>query len=458
MQKLEQTNKLQQKQELNLSQQQLTALKLLTAPIADLQQIINEEIQQNPVLEMNEKREVSFEETEEKMLNEISQIEENYVNEITYTSPDDEAKREHFLNSLTYNSSAIDNLNEQLLLLDIDDFTLEICKKIIEEIDSDGYLSNSENELAEQFNLPLAKIQKALGIVQSLEPHGIAVHNLKERLLLQLKLTNRKKSTAYKIIENHLEDLAANRLPLISQKLEISMEELKKAIIEIKLLQPIIELQKRDSTDFIQEEMVVKIQKGKPVVEILNDKIPQLHINTEYKNMLDDKNLSDEDKKFIKQKISSGLEFIKNLANRQSTLEKIANAIIKHQTDFFLKGEEFLKPLTMKEIAKEVEFSEATISRTANSKYLRCKFGLLPLRKFFISGGSANNQGEIDIVSDAIKIKIKSIIAEENKNKPFTDDKIGELLEKQNIKIARRTVAKYREALGIPATSKRKEY
>lgn len=447
------------RQEQTLSAQQIQALNILAAPVLELNQLINQEMEANPVLEMEDNfREESLDATEDRLLDDALQL-DSYADrgDVVYSSPEDEAKRQHFFDSLTSSISFEENLITQLRLHDLDESMLELCLHIVSEVDSSGYLITSDDELSEMTGKPVKEVKKAVKVVQQLEPAGVAARNLKERLLIQLKRSGYSSKDILAVVRDHLDDLGANRLPQICRKLHISMERLTEITEVIKTLRPSLDEASVSPVEYVQEDLVVKIVNGEPVVEMLNSRLPSLKVSSYYKKLVGDSNLSQEDERFIKTKITSALEFMKKIHNRQSTIEKIAGLLVKTQRQYFFEGEKALVPLTMVDVAEAIGCHETTVSRAVASKYLRCSFGLVPLRKFFSSSVITVKDGE-DVAGAAIKEKIRQIIANEESTKPLSDNKIAQMLENDGIKVARRTVAKYRESMGIAATSRRKKF
>ena len=449
------------RQEQTLSAQQIQSLKILTAPLLDLGQLISQEMAENPVLEMEkDDREVSLEVAENKLFDEAIKLENSSGgSEVYYQSPEGEARRQNFFDSITTTESFTENIFNQLRLLELSDELLQACITIVGEIDSSGYLKLSNEELETLIGSSTVA-KEAVKTVQSLEPAGVAARDLSDRLLIQLKRLDKKDKVTAQIIEHHLEDLAANRLPLICKKLRISMTRLEESLEVIRSLQPTIEGSTANSAEYVQEEILVKEKKGELVVETLNHKLPVLKISKYYKNLMEDQSLSAEDRAFIKSKINDAIEFMKKIHSRQTTIDKIVNIIIRRQRNFFFEGDKALVPLTMTEVAKEIGCHETTVSRAVSGKYMRCRYGVVALRKFFSTSvipAKSNSDGE-DMSGAAVKDKIREIINSEDIYKPFSDNKISKLLDFEGIKVARRTVAKYRESIGIAAASKRKKF
>ncbi|MCK5834926.1 MAG: RNA polymerase factor sigma-54 [Lentisphaeria bacterium] len=448
-----------QTQELTISSSQIQSLNILAAPLMELQVLVNKQLEENPVLELTSpSNEESLEFTSEKILNEMNLIESySGSSEMVYQSTDQQSKRQHFFDSLTLEISLHEKLLQQLPFLDLSDELLSLTKKIILDIDERGFLTTSAEALASENDTCLKLTKQAMDTIKTLEPSGVGCVDLRDRLLTQLVQSGKKASLAYKVLDRHFENLGANRLPLICSDLKVSMELLNQAIAEIKELSPTIVQVETNEGEYISEDIEVMVRGEEISFTVLQKRIPKVSINPKYQQMLKDTSLSKPDRQFIKEKLNSAVELMQQLVNRKTTMELVVAEIIKTQRNYFFQGIEALVPQTMKQVAEAIDRHETTVSRTIASKYLKSSFGLVPLKIFF-SAGSSFESSETDTTGAAVKCKIGSIIDEENKLKPLSDAKIAKLLEADGIKIARRTVAKYRESLGIQATSLRRLY
>lgn len=448
-----------QTQEQTINSAQIQSLNILVAPLMELQGLINKELEANPVLEQDSPtNEESLESTSEKILDEMNLIETYSGNsETIYQSSEQLARRQHYFDSLTLETSLHENLLNQLPLLQLSDDLFSLTKKIILDIDERGFLTTKSEDLALEYHTTTTRIQTAIQAIKTLEPSGVGCVDLRERLLVQLIQSGKKNTLAYKVLDHHFENLGANRLPLICEAMGITMAQINQAIHEIKKLQPTIVHENISEAEYISEDIEVIVVGEEVTFTVLQNRIPRISINSKYQNMLKDSTLSQEDRKFIKNKISSALELMQQLSNRSTTMELVMNEIIKSQRNYFFQGNEALVPQTMKQVAEAIDCHETTVSRTVANKYLRSPFGLVPLKMFF-SAGSSLASAKADTTGTAVKSKIKSIIDDEDKHKPISDAKIAALLETEGIKVARRTVAKYRESLGVQATSLRRQY
>jgi RNA polymerase sigma-54 factor len=335
---------------------------------------------------------------------------------------------------------------------------LKIAEIIFGHLDPDGLLSTPLGEIAAFFSLDLAQIEKVYQIIQSFEPEGIGGRNIQEVLLTQLRLKGLQDSLAYKIIEQHYDDLLHNRLPVLQKAFKVSMAEVRKSIQE-----DIARLNLHPGMAYTQEEAQALVpdvrlrQEGEALfIEVNEERLLPLRLNRKYLKMLDDPSLSSETKEFIRSKVLSARWLMKNVHQRNDTLHRIAESIIQHQKAFLLASEGKLKPWVMKDLAEELGVHESTIARAVANKYIDTPKGILPFRYFFsnayvdIKGNSCSSKTVRDLV--------KEIISREDAHHPVSDETISRRLRNLGIPCARRTVAKYRAFLGIGNTQQRRVY
>jgi RNA polymerase sigma-54 factor len=449
------------RQEQIMTQRQIQALELLFLPVLELQATIDGELEKNPVLELDppdDIREEPFED-DDQWLDKILKVDEENryirVRHSTY-SRDDEEKRRHYLDSITAEPTFQESLLEQLRFLELEPGEYECCETVISGLDDDGMLTSHPADLAMATGQSIEKIRAAISIVQRLEPPGIAAGNLRERLLIQLERRGRRDTLAWHLVEQSLEDLAANRLPQIAKKFGVSLDQLKEAIEEIQNLQPRISTEPVSPHEYIHEEVVVACEEDRAVAKMKNDYLPNLFISKQYRELLNDPTTSREARDYIKDKLRAGVFLINSIIQRQTTIKRIVDDIVEIQKDFFLSGSENMKPMTMLQVAERLGIHETTVSRAVAGKYMRCRHGLLPL-KYFFSAGYEGEDGS-SVSNNVIKNAIRKLIETEDEHSPLSDSRIASLLKKQGYGVARRTVAKYREALGIPSSNLRRQY
>ena len=329
---------------------------------------------------------------------------------------------------------------------------------MIESIDSRGYLDETIENICSKFNISEEKCVQALEILQSLEPAGIGARNLQECLLIQLRREGKLDSNLENIINNYLELVADNKFKDIAKYLEITQLEAQNYGDIIKELEPKPSrgYYTGDEVKFITPDAYIKKIDEEYIVIMNNDVVPQLSINGAYKNLL----LHGSDKEvesYIKEKIGSAMFLIKSINNRENTLKIILEDIIKRQKEYLDKGKKYLKPMMLKDIAEDINMHESTVSRAIKDKYILTSYGTVKIKDLFTVGYSTKNSSNgKDVSAKSIKDIIKEIIDKEDKKKPLSDEIISTELSKKNLNISRRTVAKYREEMGIKSSSKRK--
>lgn len=453
------------RQEQVMTHQQIQALEMLFLPVLELQTMIDAEIEKNPVLDTEEPHDVDLPEISDDSDDWIEKIlkldEENrYIKSkpASRNTQEDEEKRKHYLESITSEKTFQELLIEQLRFLDLDPETYSCCEAVISGLDDDAYLTSHPADLAMASGKSLELIGRAIETVQKLDPPGVAAANLKERLLLQLERKGKKDSITYRAVEEHLDDIAANHLPQVARKLKITLDELKEIIREIQGLNPRLVTEEVSPHEYVQPEVEIfeDEKSGELRVKVLNEYLPSLYISRQYKDLLKDPSTPKETRDYIKEKLHSGVFLINSIIQRQSTIKRIANAIAEFQKDFFLKGTEHMKPLTMAKIAEIVGIHETTVSRAVAGKHAKCKYGLLPLRHFFSTGYESEDGTSVS--KNVVKNAIKRIIDTEDPFSPMSDSQIVEQLREEGFKVARRTVAKYRESMNILPSNLRRQY
>ena len=478
---------LNQKLKLKLSQklspQQIQLMKLIQLSTLEFEEKIKNEIEENPALERGVEELEDHNKGNEENSTE-DKFEENEIDVDSYLSEDDFPSYDlgYYNSNETTNKEIpssggmsfhqfLDNQVKNLIIKDVDK---PIADFIIGSIDESGYVRRDIDDLIDDLafsqNLIVEKqkIESILKKIQGFDPPGVAARSLQECLMLQLNRKDKGKESVFnasKIIENEFELFSSKKYKKLIEKLNISDLQLKEAIDEISKLNPkpggSISSEIQNNT--ITPDFILTIEDGNLVVEINKRNAPELKLSNSYKEMLagykndPNKNKSQNDAiQFIKQKLDSAKWFIDAIAQREQTLLLTINAIMDFQKDFFLTGEEkLLKPMILKDIAEKVDMDISTISRVANSKYIDTPYGIKLLKSYF-SEGMKNIEGE-DISTIEIKKILKEIISNENKNKPLADLELSKRLVEEGYKVARRTIAKYREQMDIPVARLRKE-
>lgn len=448
---------MQQEQKLIMTQELQLSVKILQLTTYELYEYIDEQLIENPMLEYEEK--VTDEEKiiEDKIIDEESNydvidrmIESSGFDEDKYYNGEDEVSPFNFVSK---EITLWDFLREQLNLTPISLRIRGISEYIIDSINENGYLTVDVEEICSKANCEISEVEKAIEIVQSFEPPGICARNIHECLILQLKNMGIYDDVLENIININLVEVGENRISRIAKNNNITEKCALDYVNIIKKLDPKPGIRFcSDTTRYIVPDVYIEKIDGVYFVNVNEEGIPSLKINKTYRTLLSDKNSLEY--KFVKERLQSALWIIKSIEQRVQTIKRVVEAIVKYQIDFFDKDTD-LRPLTLKQIASDIEMHESTVSRAVNGKYAQTPKGLFELKNFFMRGVQ-NKTGE-DVPTLKIKNTIKEIISKENGSKPYSDAQIAEMLDAESINISRRTVAKYREELSIPSSSKRKK-
>ena len=470
-----------------LSPQQIQLMKLIQLPTIDFEQKIKQELEENPALEIrdnsNDVLDEDFSNSNEDELNNES-IDDDDINIEDYINYDDTPayKLSYNTNNDSENSeipfasgiSFTEYLLNQLNTLRLNDDEAKIAEFLVGSIDNSGYLRQNTDEIiddlafTQNIDVSIEKLKKILSIVQQLDPPGVGAQSLQECLILQLKRkpSNKQINLATNIIENSFDQFSKKHFNKLIVKYDINENELKAAIIEIEKLNPKPGNSYSNYENPIEQiipDFKIEISNNSLVLTLNNRNNPVLKISNHYNEMLKgyklDKNKTKSQREavqFIKQKLDSAKWFIDAVKQRQETLYVTMSAIMEYQQEYFLSGDEKqMKPMILKDIAEKIEMDISTISRVANSKYVDTPYGTKLLKEFFSESMTTQSGEEISTIE--IKKILETIIEKENKRAPQTDEKLVKLLQEKGYKIARRTVAKYREQLNIPVARLRKE-
>ena len=455
---------LKQTQKLSMTPQLQQAIKLLQFNSLELNEYIKEQMVENPLLEIEtvkeEIKDLNIEKEQAKSKeDEIDWKEyiEKY-DDISYRAQRDKNKEAiKYENFVTYTPSLKEYLLEQLGIIDLDQEIKFISEYIVENLDANGYLKINLSEVSSLLNIDIEIIQSALEVVQSLEPLGVGAVDLKECLLLQIEEIDIKKLVE-KIILNHLEDLGLNKITKISKELDSDISKIQEAIDYIKTLEPkpgrAFSDERLESTKYITPDASIELIDGKYEVRVNESAGPRLNINLFYKDLIE-KSSDEKAKEFLREKLNSATWIIRSIEQRRNTIKRVIESILEYQIDFFENGERDLKPLTLKTIAEDIEMHESTISRTTNGKYVQTPRGLFELKYFF---NTSVETSDGDISSISVKSLIEDLIRNEDLKKPYSDQKITDMLKERGTSISRRTVAKYRDELQIPSSTMRKRF
>src|SRR4051812_9633285 len=480
----------QLKQELKINPRLYQAMDLLYMPLLDLQQHLKQELLNNPFLDMVEEEEEEQEEgaeeeqleaepapeAEEKANNDEIDWEEILLDGFDAGGRREEHEEREYYEPVTVSSRNLsDHLVDQITLLDLTPRQQFLADEFVGDISEDGYLSVSLEEVLRSANdeiqraaeelerdideLPLYTMSEAeemLGIIQNLDPPGVGARDLRECLMLQLKEAGLEQSVPFRLVRDCFEELIAHRWSEISKRFGISPSDVQKAADEIKKLDPKPGLvYSGESDNYIIPDLIVDKIDGKYHVFLNDANLPRLKLSRAYQEIArDKKKFEGESKEFISNKLNSANWMIQAIEQRRQTMLKVMNYIVDRQRDFFEKGVQYLKPLTLREVAEVINMHESTVSRVTNEKFVQTPRGVLPL-KFFFSSGLSTTAGE-DVSARGIKAQIEKLVSDEDPAHPLTDQAIVNILKEGGVQIARRTVAKYRDQLGVLSARMRK--
>lgn len=477
-------------QRMKLAPRMIQSMEILQLPILALQERIEQELNSNPVLEAEEPSASEVESGEDVQLADergkadstegqagektedfgrIERLDDDYQDWMDRSAgsyrrvgPDEpDSKLEAMKNTAAPPLSIHEYLSDQWQLVEAGEPVKKAGSAIIDYIDDRGYLSVRLEQLynKDRSDFTIDDLKHALELVQKLEPAGVGARDLKECLLLQMAQSPDDMSFESQLIAGHMDELLENRLPDIAKKMRCGIDEIKRAIERIAKLDmsPGLQVGKELNHPVAADVIVESENGGDYVVRLADSSLPALKVSDYYAKMAKDPTANEQTKKFLQNNIRSANWIIEAIEQRKNTLLRVATSVVKHQREFFDKGQLYLKPLPMSKVAEDVHVHLATVSRAVAGKYVQCEWGIVPLRKFF-SGGMEDDSGE-GHSWEAIRGKLQQIIDAEDKTNPLNDDQIKEKLAEVGIKdLARRTVAKYRKLLNIPAARFRKRY
>jgi len=489
--KLEMRGQMRMEQRMKLAPHMIQSMEILQLPILALQERIEQELNSNPVLEMAEPgnpedtdsaEEQPQDDIDEKDLvvntdrNKAGDFErleslgdgfKDYMNEAgpfrtRVYSDEPDKKLEAIKNTAAPPQSLHEHLAEQWRMVDVEPAVKKAGDMIIDYIDDRGYLTVRLEQLhnKDRGDFTIDDLKEALELVQKLEPAGVGARDLRECLLIQMAQSGEDMSFESRLIAGHMDALLDNRLPDIAKKMNCGIDAINRAIARLSKLDTSPGLQVgRDRNHPITPDVIVESldNSGEYSVRLADYDLPRLRVNDYYAKMAKDEEVSEKTRSFLQNNLRSAQWIIDAIEQRKNTLLRVTKAVVKFQRDFFEKGQLYLRPLPMSKIAKDVGVHLATVSRAVAGKYIQCPWGILPLRKFF-SGGTDDINGT-GLSWEAIRGKLQQIIDAEDKSKPLNDEQIRKKLAELGIKkLARRTVAKYRKLLNIPAARFRKKY
>ncbi|MDY6038162.1 MAG: RNA polymerase factor sigma-54 [Eubacterium sp.] len=448
---------IEQSQKLAMTPELIQAIQILQYSNQELNEYIDNELIENPILEADfsehKEREIDIDSLRDQLIQADDNV-ESYKHWEENSSGSDYS----YENFVAFRYTLTEYLIEQLHFSGLKDRDAEIGRYIIETIDDNGYLSMSLEEISQVMKVDVKRCVKVLDVIHTFEPAGIGARSLSECLVIQLAALGELTDEIEFVIDNRLEELADNKYSLISKELGISLSDVQAIADKIKRLEPkpgrLYDSDK--SVRYIVPDVYVEHINDEYVVSGNDVSSPQLIISPYYNTLSEEAKNNEELAKYLNNRFNSAIWLIKSIEQRKRTIFNVATAIVRFQNDFFDKGDRYLKPLTLKQIADEVGVHESTVSRAINGKYMQCPRGVFELKYFFTSG-IVNEDGS-GISSNSIKSMIKEFIENENPQKPLSDSKISEMLIAKGIEISRRTVAKYRDDIGVLPSSKRRRF
>jgi RNA polymerase sigma-54 factor len=463
--------KLVQKLILTPSLQQ--AIKLLPMSTLELRDLLTQEMVENPMLEevpVEDAQATEAQTTEEKPEAKPEAQKADSWDDADYQyffgeylddgyrpkAPQEVRELPPIENTLSTSSSLSDHLLWQLSLQTDDPTVREVGEAIIGNLNDDGYLVASLDELAAMGPWPIEQVEQTLKMVQGFDPVGVAARDLQECMVLQLRHLGLEGTPAERIVSEHLRALQNHQIPEISRKLGLSIEDLKEHVEIIRHLDPKPGLRFNPTpSQYVTPDVFVEKIDDEYVVFLNEDGLPQMRISPTYRRLLDkDGNHGEETRAYVRDKFNAARWLIKSVQQRQNTIYKVARSIVNFQREFLDQGIEHLRPLVLRDVANDIGMHESTVSRVVTNKYMHTPQGVFEMKYFFHSGISSS-YGE-SVSSVTIKQRIKKIIESEDPKKPLSDSKIVSILQREGLVLARRTIAKYREELKIPTSNQRK--
>ena len=477
----------QLRQELKINPRLYQAMDLLYMPLLDLQQHLKQELLNNPFLDLVEAEEEDEEEQTEAEASPETPEEKERGEEIDWEEilldgfdtaggrREEHEEREYYEPVTVATRDLSDHLRDQVNLLELSPREALLADEFLGNINDDGYLATPVPEIVESVNeliaqaaesedrdfadLPLYTLEEGeamLKKVQDLDPPGVGARDLRECLMLQLEEAGLSQSVPYRLVRDCFEELIAHRWSEISKRFGISAADVQKAADEIAKLDPKPGLRFRSGDEnYIIPDLIVDKIDGQYHVFLNDANLPRLRLSKAYQEIArDKKKFEGENKEFISNKLNSANWMIQAIEQRRQTMLKVMNYIVDRQRDFFEKGVQYLKPLTLREVAEVINMHESTVSRVTNEKFVQTPRGVLPL-KFFFSSGLATSEGD-DVSARGIKAQLQKLVQEEDPRHPLTDQAIVNILRESGVQIARRTVAKYRDQLGVLSARMRK--
>ena len=469
---------IEQTQKLTMTPELIQAIQILQYNSQELEDFVSKEIMENPILEMDNtvpndshenlkdpessmSEELMYKEAERDDIDLREKIAESEYDDISYRQWEHRVSNEDVVSFDQYTSkeeTLQDYLLLQLTFSDLKDRDKKIGRYLVEGIDDNGYLTVDTDQTAAAFGVKACTVERILKVIQVFEPVGVGARSLEECLLIQLEAKGFKDESLDYVIKNHLNDLAENKIQYIAKSIGLTVLQVQAMADLIRTLDPKpgMAYSSGEQIRYVVPDVIIEKEDDGYEIVTNDSTIPSLKVSSYYMNLVKN-NKDDEDlQKYLNDKYNSALWLIKSIEQRKRTIFKVSEAVMKLQTEFLEKGEKYLKPMTLKQIADAVGVHESTVSRSINGKFIQTPRGVYEIKYFFSSGvGSGSGEG---LSSNSIKTFIKEIIDGEDPKKPCSDQDMVEILSEKGIEISRRTVAKYRESMNILSSSKRRRY
>ena len=467
-------------QQLQMTPQLQQAIRLLQLSRLELGEFISEQMAENPVLEESDESSSMPENTEEQAITEhitgaadiVDNIAPDGSSEVDWenlarmreaaqqspvTRQRDDGSVPHYENVATRAQSLSEHLSQQIAELGFSEHELRVAALLIGNLDERGYVADELDEICQREHISANEMSEVLDTVQRLDPSGVGARDLQECLLIQLRNGKRKNGIVEKIIEKHLPLLVTRNFKVIAKDLAITIEQVIENVQIISELEPNPGRQfGAEAVQYITHDVYVFKSGDKWIVSLNEEGLPRVKISEHYRDLFSGQKRGSKDRSYVSGKLKEAEWLIKSIQQRQSTIYRVTRCIIDKQRDFFEHGIEHLKPMVLKDVAKELDLHESTISRVTSSKYAHTPRGIFEL-KFFFNSAVSGTKGA-GVASETVKRKIAALVRGEDSKRPHSDQALVEMLEKDGIQLARRTVAKYREQLNIPPSGKRKKY
>ena len=471
---------IEQTQKLTMTPELIQAIQILQYNSQELEEFVSKEVLENPLLDMetfnaredsskegeNEQEDSQSEqllkkEAEEADIDLREKVVEAEYDDISYRQWEHRVSNDEVVSFDQYTSKSEtlqDYLLTQLTFSDLKGCEKKIGRYLVEAIDDNGYLTVDVDHVAEKFKVKPSAVERILDVIQTFEPEGVGARSLEECLLIQLRSKELLEDSIEYIILHHLKDLGENRIQLIAKDTGLTVSQVQLVADVIRALDPKPgrAFSSGEEVKYVVPDIIVEREDEGYIITNNDGTVPHLMVSSYYMDMARNHKDDPEVQKYLNDKYNSALWLIKSIDQRKQTIYNVASAVINQQIEFLDKGEKYLRPMTLKQIAEMVGIHESTVSRSINGKYIQTPRGVFEIKYFFSSGvGGGNGEG---LSSNSIKKFIKEIVDGEDPKKPCSDQDMVEILSKKGIEISRRTVAKYREAMGILSSSKRRRF